>query len=72
LAGDFARRGAEHDAAGIRVRTRLVRRAMEWLRLKGAKSVAVSVAYGNDRALDIYAQFGFRPRTVILHEIEPN
>jgi diamine N-acetyltransferase len=51
---------------GRQIGTTLARRALEWMQGHGAVRVRVSVAYGNEAALDFYRKSGFEPRMMVL------
>jgi diamine N-acetyltransferase len=49
----------EHQGSGIAAE--LMRRALEWARLKGARHVQLSVYVDNHRARRFYERYGFEP-----------
>ena len=48
--------------------TVLMKKALDWLKVKGAKKTIVSVAVGNEQAYIFYEQFGFFPRRTLLEQ----
>jgi ribosomal protein S18 acetylase RimI-like enzyme len=53
---------------GQGIGTALMEKALDWLRVKGAKKTFVSVAVGNEQAYVFYEQFGFFPRRTLLEQ----
>jgi ribosomal protein S18 acetylase RimI-like enzyme len=51
------------------VGTELMDAAIAWLTERGVKDISVDVMAGNDEALKLYANFGFRPRTIRLRRL---
>jgi ribosomal protein S18 acetylase RimI-like enzyme len=54
------------DVRGKGVGSSLVRRAMDWMRAKGAERIKVEVVVGNEASYSFYAQFGLFPRVAVL------
>jgi len=50
------------------VGTKLMEKALEWLKSKGSKKNIASVAVGNEQTYAFYAQFGFFPRRTLLEQ----
>jgi ribosomal protein S18 acetylase RimI-like enzyme len=48
----------------------LMRRALSWLDLGGARKMIVAVAAGNEAAIPFYESFGFVPRMTVLQLAE--
>lgn len=46
--------------------SRLMEAALIWLKEKGGQSIKVSIAEGNESALDFYRKFGFKERLVTM------
>ena len=44
----------------------LIRRALDWMKVEGAKSYTLKVVHGNDRAMSLYQSLGFSP---IMHTL---
>ena len=53
---------------GQGIGTVLMEKALDWLKVKGAKKNVVSVAVGNEQAYVFYEQFGFFPRRTLLEQ----
>lgn len=49
-----------------------MKRSLEWMDEKGAKSKKIMVTAGNQDALSFYRRYEFRPRRVILEQITNN
>ncbi len=45
---------------------KLIKMALAWLDNKGAVESSITVAYGNEEAIDFYKYFGFYPRGIHL------
>jgi GNAT superfamily N-acetyltransferase len=55
---------------GQGIGTELVRRSILWLDEMGSVRKQVVVAHANTHALDLYAKFGFIPRTITMQQEE--
>ena len=53
---------------GQGIGTTLMEKALDWLKVKGAKKNIVSVTVGNEQAYVFYEQFGFFPRRTLLEQ----
>ena len=53
---------------GQGIGTLLMEKALDWLKVKGAKKNIVSIAVGNEQAYVFYEQFGFFPRRTLLEQ----
>lgn len=51
--------------------TILMAKALDWLKVKGAKKNIISVAVGNEQVYVFYEQFGFFPRRTLLEQKKP-
>ncbi len=49
----------------------LIRRAILWLDEMSSVRKQVVIAHANSHALDLYAKFGFVPRTITMQQAEP-
>jgi GNAT superfamily N-acetyltransferase len=58
----------EKPYRGMAIGDALMKRALEWLDIKGAVSRKISVAVGNEAALPFYKRYGFFPRLLVLQE----
>lgn len=47
----------------------LLRTALDWMDTQSVEDKVISVAFGNDSALDFYRRYGFLPRLVVLKQI---
>lgn len=65
-AGEIDSLFVEQDYRGSGIGTALMRRALAWLDENNATSKVLSVAFGNDRALAFYRQFGFEADSILL------
>jgi ribosomal protein S18 acetylase RimI-like enzyme len=48
---------------------RLMKRALEWMDVKGAKSKKILVTAGNQDVISFYGRYGFRPRRIVLEQL---
>jgi len=53
---------------GQGIGTTLMEKALNWLKVKGAKKNVVSVAVGNEQTYVFYEHFGFFPRRTLLEQ----
>ncbi len=58
------------DCRGEGAGRRLMNRALAWLKGFDCGKIRISVAYGNEQALDFYEKFGFKQRFVVLEQKE--
>ncbi|MFW6366298.1 MAG: GNAT family N-acetyltransferase [Spirochaetota bacterium] len=49
--------------------TKLVDRALSWLKESGCKRIQLSVAEGHEYVIDFYKRFGFVQRMIVLEQI---
>ncbi|WP_408634775.1 GNAT family N-acetyltransferase [Paenibacillus zanthoxyli] len=54
------------DYRGYGIGQELMTLSLDWLKTNSAKTIAISVLFGNDEALPFYEKFGFYPRTYVL------
>lgn len=50
----------------------LLRTALDWMDAQSVEDRIISVAFGNDSAIDFYRRYGFLPRLVVLKQISEN
>ena len=58
-AGFVQRLAVRPDDEGQGIATSLLLDGLRWLQRKGVREVLVNTDFGNQRALDLYARFGF-------------
>ena len=58
----------DQQCRGQGIGTLLMEKALNWLKVKGAKKNIVSIAVGNEQAYVFYEQFGFFPRRTMLEQ----
>jgi GNAT superfamily N-acetyltransferase len=68
LTGEIDSIFVDPQCRGQGVGTVLMEKALDWLKVKGAKKNVVSVAVGNEQAYVFYQQFGFFPRRTLLEQ----
>ncbi len=54
---------------GKGIASRLMERALDWLKAKGAAKIALKVSVGNEDVLGFYAKHGFYPRLLELQHV---
>ncbi len=54
------------DYRGSGIGQELMTLSLDWLKANSAKTITISVMFGNDEALPFYGKFGFYPRTYVL------
>jgi len=68
LTGEIDSMFVDPQCRGQGIGTVLMEKALDWLKVKGAKKTIVSVAVGNEQAYIFYEQFGFFPRRTLLEQ----
>jgi GNAT superfamily N-acetyltransferase len=68
LTGEIDSIFVEPPCRGQGIGTVLMEKALDWLKVKGAKKNIVSVVVGNEQAYIFYEQFGFFPRRTLLEQ----
>ncbi|MFZ5989484.1 MAG: GNAT family N-acetyltransferase [Bacillota bacterium] len=57
----------EEEYRGIGIGDMLMENALRWIDTNNAKSIKISVIYGNDAVLPFYEKHGFYPRSYVLY-----
>ena len=68
LTGEIESIFVDPQCRGQGIGTVLMEKALDWLKVKGAKKNVVFVAVGNEQAYVFYEQFGFFPRRTLLEQ----
>jgi GNAT superfamily N-acetyltransferase len=68
LTGEIDSIFVDRQCRGQGIGTVLMEKALDWLKVKGAKKNIVFVAVGNEQAYVFYEQFGFFPRRTLLEQ----
>jgi ribosomal protein S18 acetylase RimI-like enzyme len=61
----------EPECRGLHLGESLMRSALDWMRLQGAKTYGVHVAWGHESVFGFYEKFGFYPiRTELERRVD--
>lgn len=58
----------ESDYRGYGVGDQLMKRSLDWLEYQEAKSVQLSIIYGNDSVATFYERYGFKPLMMTMEQ----
>ena len=67
-AGEVDSLYVDPECRGKGIGRKLMERALDWLSGTGCAKVRISVAQGNEQALDFYETFGFKLRFLVLEQ----
>ena len=70
--GDVEMLFVEEELRGLGWGSRLLERALGFLREQGVENIGIEVAYGNDPAIALYRRFGFEIFTVSMLPLSNN
>lgn len=59
----------EEDYKGLGIGTTLIKNAINWMEVVGAKTKEVTVAEGNEEVFEFYRRCGFYPESIILKQL---